>query len=61
MSFVDVTNIHIILTDNTDKLIDRLGPAKFSIIYFIIGTDKNVKKGHVEFWVKLQCCTAPYM
>ena len=60
-SFVDVTNIQIILTENTDRLFDRDGPADlllFTLPLELVNLNLNVKKDHTQFWGNIWCCTA---
>ena len=47
ISCVDVTYIQIILTDNIDKLVDRLGPVDLVLFTFLLelaNLNFNVKK-----------------
>ena len=47
-----------------DSLIDRLGPVDlvlFTLPLELVNWNLNVKKGHMEFWQNLWCCTGLYM
>ena len=47
-----------------DRLIDRLGPMDltlFTLLLELVNLNLNVKKGRMEFWGNLQCCTTPYI
>ena len=40
ISFVDISNIRIFLTDNIDRLIDELRPVDLSLFTLILGACK---------------------
>ena len=58
ISFLDTTNIQIILADTIDRPIDRLGPVDLVLFILLMALtilNLNVKKDHEEFG-NLQCC-----
>ena len=59
-----IYNIHIILTSDTDRLIDELRPvdlALFTLLLELVNLSFTVNKCHTEFWGNLWRCTTPHI